>query len=173
LDTENIQTVLNEALTQAYGQGLRTTRVDNTKPDATDIDCDTSCKDTPILVHLHATTSILQTKLHNRKWSPKDFVYTDGSQVKGNPTLGAGVANPNTIITTYIDIKSQSERYTTNRSELAAIAIALRQENTEDLLSILTNSSFYIITIINYTTDPTSYNHHLHKDLLQLTDQLL
>ena len=84
-----------------------------------------------------------------------------------------GVTNPNTLVTTHIDIKSQPERHTINITELVARAVALRQENTEDHLSILTNNSFYINTIRNYTTDPISYNHHLHKDLLQLTDQLL
>jgi hypothetical protein len=129
LDTDNIHTTLNEALTQAYGQRVRTTRIDNTKPYANDIDCITSYKDdTPIPIHIHTTTTILQTKLHNRKWNPKDFVYTDGSQVKGNSTLGAGVTNPNTLITTHIDIKSQPERHTINRAELAAIAVALRNK---------------------------------------------
>jgi ribonuclease HI len=93
--------------------------------------------------------------------------------VKENPTLGAGVTNPNTLIITHIDIKSQPERHTINRAELAAIAGTHKQENTEEHLSILTDSSFCINTIRNYTIDPTSYNHHLHKYLLQLTDQLV
>jgi ribonuclease HI len=40
-------------------------------------------------------------------------------------------------------------------------------------MSILADSSFCINTIRNYTIDPASYNQHLHKDLLQLTNQLL
>jgi hypothetical protein len=40
-------------------------------------------------------------------------------------------------------------------------------------MSILTNSSFCIKTIRNYTIDPATYNQHMHKDLLQLTNQLL
>jgi hypothetical protein len=126
LDANNIQTTFNEALTQAYDQRVRTTRIDTTKPDANDVDCSTSYKDTPIPVHLHTTISILQTNLHSRKWNPKDFVYMDGSQVKGNPTLGAGGTNPKTLITTHIDIKSQPKRHTINRAE----AVALKQENT-------------------------------------------
>ena len=35
------------------------------------------------------------------------------------------------------------------------------------------DSSFSINTICNYTVDPAFYNQHLHKDLLQLTNQLL
>ena len=38
---------------------------------------------------------------------------------------------------------------------------------------ILIDSSFCINTIRNYTIDPATYNQHLHKDLLQLTNQLL
>jgi hypothetical protein len=40
-------------------------------------------------------------------------------------------------------------------------------------MSILKDSSFCINTIRNYTIDPSTYNHHLYKDLLQLTNQLL
>ena len=47
--------------------------------------------------------------------------------MKVNPTLGAGVPNPNTLITTHIGIKSQPERHTINKAELAAIAVALGQ----------------------------------------------
>ena len=81
--------------------------------------------------------------------------------------------NPRTNSITHIDIKSQPERHTINRAELATIALALKQENTEDHMSILTDSSFCINTIRNYKIDPTAYNHHLHKDLLQITNQLL
>ena len=81
--------------------------------------------------------------------------------------------NPRSNSITHIDIKSQPARNTVNKAELAAIAVALKQENIEDHMSILTDSSFCIKTIRNYTIDPTAYNHHLHKDLLQLTNQLL
>ena len=40
-------------------------------------------------------------------------------------------------------------------------------------MSILTDSSFCINIIRNFTIDPAAYNHQLHKDLLQLTNQLL
>ena len=49
----------------------------------------------------------------------------------------------------------------------------LNKENTEDYMSILTESSFCINTIRNYTIDLVAYNQHLHKDLLQLTNHLL
>ena len=51
--------------------------------------------------------------------------------------------------------------------------VALKQENTENHMSILRDSSFCINTIRNNTIDPAAYNQHLHKDLLQLTNQLL
>jgi len=95
------------------------------------------------------------------------------SQVKSIPTLGAGVVNPKTNTITHIDIKSQAERHAINRAELAAIVVALKQENTEDHVSILTDSSFCINRIRNYTIDPAAYKQHLHKDLLKLTYQLL
>jgi hypothetical protein len=44
--------------------------------------------------------------------------------------LGAGVVNPRTQNVTHIDIKSQKERHTINRAELAAITSALGMENT-------------------------------------------
>jgi hypothetical protein len=170
LDADKIQPTLHEALTQAYDQIARTSRIDTNKPDVNDIGCNTSYKDTPTPVHPHTTTTFLQTNPHNIKWNPRDFVYTDGSQKKGYPTLGAGVTNPNTLSTTHIDIKSQLERHKISRAEVAATTVALRQENTQDHLNILTDSSFCINTIRNYPIDPTSFNHRLHKDLLQLTD---
>ncbi len=59
------------------------------------------------------------------------------------------------------------------QSNTDAIAVALKQENTENHMRILMDSSFCINTICNYTIDPASYNQHLHKYLLQLTNQLL
>jgi hypothetical protein len=83
------------------------------------------------------------------------------------------VVNPRIPSVTHIDIISQKERHTINRAERAAIAVALRREDTQGHLKILTDSSFCINTIRNYAIDPSSYNHHLHKDILHLTDQLL
>jgi ribonuclease HI len=83
------------------------------------------------------------------------------------------MVNPRTNSITHIDIKSQPERHTIIRAELAAIAVALKQENTEDHMSILMDSSFCINPIRNYTIDLAAYNQHLHKDLLQLINRLL
>jgi hypothetical protein len=145
--------------------------MDTTRPDATTIDSRKAYTTTPAPTQPRPNTIILQTTHHNRKWNPKDFVYTDGSLVKGNPTLGAGVVNPRTNTITHIEVKSQPERHTINRAELAAIVVALKQEHIEDHMSILTDSTFCINTIRNYTIDPAAYNQHLHKDLLELTNQ--
>jgi hypothetical protein len=51
--------------------------------------------------------------------------------------------------------------------------VALKQENINRHLKILTDNSFCINRIRNYTIDPAYFKHHLHKDLLHLTDQLL
>ncbi len=84
------------------------------------------------------------------------------------------MVSPQTHTTTHIDIKSQPERHTINKEELANINVALRYETIEVHLKILTdNSLFCINTIRNYTIDPASYKHHLHKDLPHLIDQLL
>jgi hypothetical protein len=87
--------------------------------------------------------------------------------------LGAGVISPRTHTITHIDIKSQTKRHRINRANLTAITVALGQENIEGHFKILTDNLFCINTITNYTIDPTSYKHNLHKDLLHLTDQLL
>jgi len=96
---------MNMALTQAYSHTVEKTLIDTTTLDATNIGNNTSYKDIPTPIQTHQTTTILYTKPHNRKWNPKDFVYTDGSQVKVNKTLGAGVINPRTQSVTHIDIK--------------------------------------------------------------------
>ena len=107
LDATNIHNALTTSLSQEYGQRLQTTKIDTTLSDAQNIDSSKSYTNTPTKVLSHITTEILQTKTHSRRWNPREFLYTDGSQVKGNPTLGAGVVNPNTNTITQIDIKSQ------------------------------------------------------------------
>jgi ribonuclease HI len=173
IEPNTTQQTMNMALTQTYGHTINTKFIEINTQDAITIDSITAYNEIPAPAHIPHTPTILHTKPHTRKWNPIDFVYTDGSQVKGNNTLGAGVVNPKTEHIIHIEIKSQKERHTINRAELAAITTALRTENTEEDLHILTDSSFCINTIRNYTIDPASYNTHLHKDLLHLTDQLL
>jgi ribonuclease HI len=87
-----------------------------------------------------------------------------------NPTLGASVVNKSLQTTTHIEIKSQPERHTFNRAELAAITIALETNKLNPAISILTDSAFSINTIRRYAISPLSFTHHPHKHLLQLAD---
>ena len=157
---------LNTSLTHEYRHITQAYKIVPSRMDATNIDCSKSYTNTPTPTHPRPNTTILQTKMHNRSWNPRDFIYTDGSQVKRNPTPGAGVINPRSNTITHIDTKSQPKRHTINRAELAAIALALRQVNTKDHKSILTDSSLCINRIRNYTIDPSAYTQHLHKDVL-------
>jgi hypothetical protein len=117
---------MNIALTQAYRHTVHTKLIETNTTDALARDSNTSYNDIPAPIQTQHTPMILHTKPHNRKWNPKDFVYTDGSQVKGNNTLGAGVVNPRKEHVTHIEIKSQQQRRTINKAELAAITTALR-----------------------------------------------
>ncbi len=93
--------------------------------------------------------------------------------VTSNPILGASITNPRTHSTTHIEIKSQPERHTINRAELAAITIALEANKHDHTLSIVTDSAFSINTIRRYAIDPLSFIHHPHKHLLQLADNII
>jgi ribonuclease HI len=86
----------------------------------------------------------------------------------GQSYTGASIVNPTTHTITYIEIKSQRERHTINRKELAAINLALEANKFDHILSILTDSTFDINTIRPYAIDPLIFTHHPHKHLLQL-----
>ena len=75
--------------------------------------------------------------------------------------------------TTYIKVNSQEERHTINRGELAAITVALQQTLEDPCVSILTDSSFCIHTMRNYSRDPSAYNNHVHRAHLHLNDRIL
>ncbi len=87
--------------------------------------------------------------------------------------MGAFIINPSTQTTTYIEIKSQPERHTINRAELAAITLALKANKHYHTLSILTDNAFDINTICTYAIDPLSFNHHPHNELPQLADDII
>ena len=72
-----------------------------------------------------------------------------------------------------IEIKSQSERHTINRAELASIMVALRESAKDETVHILTDSLFCIYSIRNYIHNPYRYRHHLHKDLIKATAELI
>jgi ribonuclease HI len=106
-------------------------------------------------------------------WDPKSFIYTDGSQKIGNPTIGASIVNPKTGITFHIEIKSQEERHTINRAELSAITLALDIHKETPTLQILTDSAFSLNTLRNYALNPLRYTHHTQKDLLAHTNNII
>ena len=114
-----------------------------------------------------------QIRPYHGAWNPIDFIYTDGSPVTGSPILGASIFNPKTHTITHVEIKSQPERHTINRAELAAITLALKTNKHENSLSILTDSAFSINTIRRYAIDPLSFTHYPHKHLLQLADNII
>jgi ribonuclease HI len=90
-------------------------------------------------------------------WNPKEYIYTEGSLVTGNPVMGATIVNPRTQTTTHIEKKSQLQRHTINRAELAAITLALEANKNDHTLSILTDSAFSINTIRKYAVDPLCF----------------
>ena len=63
-------------------------------------------------------------------------------------------------------MKSQPERHTINKAELAAITAALDLHKDSPQIQILTDSAFNINTLRNYGIDPLCYAHHPHKELL-------
>ena len=65
----------------------------------------------------------------------RNFVYTDESQITGNPTLGASILDPTKHTTIHIEIKSHFERYIIKRAEPTAITLALEanRENPSHL----------------------------------------
>ena len=86
--------------------------------------------------------------------------------------LGTTILNPIMQTITYIKIKSQPERDTINRAELAAITLALDINKCKPILSILTDSAFSIDIIRKYAINHLSLTHHPHKDLLQVADNI-
>jgi len=117
--------------------------------------------DTTPIRHFHTT------------WTPTDFIYKHGSQIKGNPTLGASVVDPRKNTTTHMEIKSQPDRHIINRAELATITTALELHRHDPSLSILTDSAFSINSLRNFSYQPHAFNHHQHKELLKLADYII
>jgi ribonuclease HI len=89
-----------------------------------------------------------------------DFIYTKGSQITGNPTLGTSIVDPKHNTITHIEIKSQPERHTINIAELAAITTALDLHRHDPSLSILTDSAFNINNLRNFSSQPHAFHNH-------------
>ena len=61
------------------------------------------------------------------KFSPEEWIYTDGSDIKDQPRLGAAVVHIPTRTTIYIDATGCEETHTIMRAELVAIHTALNR----------------------------------------------
>ena len=72
-----------------------------------------------------------------------------------------------------IEKKSQPERHTINKAELAAITTALDLHRHAPSLSILTDSAFSINNLRNFSSQPHAFHNHQHKDLLKLADNII
>ncbi len=72
-----------------------------------------------------------------------------------------------------IEVKSQPERRTINRAELAAITNAIKPHRDNIKVEILINYVFSINQIHNYAVDPQAFTHHPHKELLKIMATLL
>jgi len=105
--------------------------------------------------------------------TPTDFIYADGSQITGNPTLGASVVDPKHNTIAHIELKSQPERHNINRAELAAITTALYLHKQDPSLSILTNGAFSINNLRNFSSQPHVFHNTQHKELLKLADTII
>jgi ribonuclease HI len=67
-------------------------------------------------------------------------VYTDGSDITGQPRLGAVVVHVPTSTTIYIDAWYTNETHTIMRAELVAIYMALGKVATHGWVRIFTGS---------------------------------
>ena len=103
-------------------------------------------------------------------WTPRflleEWVYTDGSDIKGHPSLNAAVVHIPTRITIYIDAAGCDETRTIMRSELVAIHTALTRFVDHPWLGVFTHSltSLHAIRLYYYSPGLTiapHYHHHM------------
>jgi ribonuclease HI len=165
---------LRDALNQSYGTTLTSIPINLNKKDAQHLSNRTAYTapypPPPLTPTRKDITPIRQFQA---AWTPTDFIYTDGSQIKGNPSLGALVVDPLNDITNYIEIKSQPERHTINRAELAAITTTLDLYRHAPTLSIFTENAFSINNLKSFASQPHTFNNHQHKDQLATADTIL
>ena len=111
-------------------------------------------------------------------WTPQfsyeEWVYTDGSDIKGHPRLGVAVVHIPTNTTIYIDAAGCEETRTIMRAELVAIHTALSRFADHSWLGIFTDSLSSIQAIRLHHQRPglsRTPNYHHHMLLLQgITD---
>ena len=70
---------------------------------------------------------------------PEQWVYTDGSDIKGQPRLGAAVVHVQTCSTIYIDARGTDDTRAIVRVELVAIYTVLYKFVTHEWVGISTD----------------------------------
>ena len=103
------------------------------------------------------------------KYQPEQWVYTDGSDIKGQPRLGAAVVHVPTCTNLYIDAKGGEETHTIMQVELVAIYTALDKFATHEWVGIFTDSLSSLYAIRHHYTHPwpsSTQNYHYHFILL-------
>jgi ribonuclease HI len=103
------------------------------------------------------------------QFTPEEWVYTDGSDIKGQPRLGAAVVHIPTRTTIYIDATGREETNTIMRAELVAIHTALATFAEHTWLGIFTDSLSSIQAIrLRFTRPGLSSAPHYHHHMLLL-----
>jgi hypothetical protein len=111
------------------------------------------------------------------KFIPKNWIYTNGSEIKGQPWLGAAVVHTPNRTTIYIlDAAGAKKPRTITRAEPVTIHTALTTFTSHDWLGIFTDhvSNLYAIRHHNTIFDTHSSLHYHHYMLLlgSITDLL-
>jgi hypothetical protein len=167
LDPDYITHTLHETLSTILGRDTQPITLTLNLKDPAQLDNNQAYKEPyPSIPMKTAPNNPPHIRPYHTAWNPKAYIYTDGPLVAGYPTLGASIVNPSSQTTTHIEVKSQPERHTKNRAELATITLALKANQYDHTLAILRDSAFSINTIRKYSIEPLSFNHHPHKDLL-------
>ncbi len=100
------------------------------------------------------------------RFRPEQWIYTDGSDIKGHPRLGAVVVHVPACATIYIDGEDTNETRAIMRAELVAIYTALDKFATHKWIGIFTDSLSSRQAIRHHYTNPGTngprqYNHHM------------
>ena len=97
-------------------------------------------------------------------------MYTDGSDITGQPRLGAAVAHVPTCTTIYIDAEGTDETRTITRVELVAIYTALDKFAAHEWVGICTDSLSSLQAIRHRYTNPGAHgSQHYHHHMLLLS----
>ena len=110
------------------------------------------------------------------RFLPEEWVYTNGSDIKGHPRLGATTVHIPTRTTIYIDAVGCDETRTIMRAELVATHTALTTFADHPWLGVFTDSLFSLQAIRLHYYKPgftIAPHYHHHMLLLQSISNLL